>query len=524
MAPELHTKRSVLAWRVLAVLAVAWLIAILTEIADQLKLIDSVGENALRAVAFLILSGVFVAVVRRSFRTRVGRIVGFSCLFAIAGEVAIGITEDVDALENVPIIGRSSSVRNVLEKALYGAWLCGAASLLYLVFKSLEDSQDELREANRELREAQDLAVQRERLSAIGEMSHALAHDLNNTLSPIVAYADLLREVAPLNSEHRAWAKAISQAGSDATAVIQGLQRFSAQRSARPMERMDLREVIQQIPYLTRPKWKDEPQQSGHEIDFQLHLPDKPTWIRCDPVELRQVLVNLVFNAVDAMPEGGRLAIRLGRTEESAVLRVSDTGIGMNDEQRSRCFEPFYSAKSYADGLGLSVCFGVVRKHGGNISLSSSDGAGTTIEISLPLVPEDSGAASTAATSSDDRTVRKSILYIDDDARVRESTRRMLESAGHDVRVAGDGPSGFAEFRNGAYDLVITDLGMKVMDGSEVVRVIKEVDPIFPVALISGWPATDVAKRFSGTAKPDWIIEKPATLEDFRPALSPDPE
>ncbi|NQT15134.1 MAG: response regulator [Planctomycetes bacterium] len=350
-------------------------------------------------------------------------------------------------------------------------------------------------------------------------MANALAHDLNNTLSPVVGYAELLQGVSGLAPKHREWAAAIAQNASDAAVVVQKLQRFTAQRAVAAMERVDLREIVRQIPHLTRPKWKDEPQKSGCEIDFELRLSREPAPIGGDPAEIRQMLVNLVFNAVDAMPEGGTILIDLRSTDESVTMQVSDTGIGMNEEEQRRCLEPYYSTKTDGGGLGLSVSFGIVQRHGGSITLSSREGAGTTFEISFPRMAE-IGTANRETPQPARSPAGKRILYIDDDERVRKSMEAILQAKGHEVDTAEDGPSGLSEFRKGDYDLVITDLGMPGMDGSEVVRAIKAMDPTFPVALISGWPPSDVAKRFPDTARPDWIIGKPASFESLQPALS----
>lgn len=499
--PDRHVR---FGWQTLALFATAAVTVALLEIAEQQDLIGKRTEGVARFVVFLPLLSVFVALSRKPYFSASVKCAVLVCAFAAGTEMFLGVTEDIPSLDNVAIVGGNSRVRVVLEKALMGIWICSTFSLLYLLLKSVESVYGQI--------------VQRERLSALGEMSHALAHDLNNTLSPVVGYAQLLDRVSELAPEHREWVAAIAQNASDAAAVVQSLQRFTGQRDEATMECMDLREVVQQIPNLTRPKWKDEPQKTGREIDFQLQLTEEPAPIRGNPVELRQMLVNLVFNAVDAMPEGGTITIGLRSTDESVAMHVTDTGRGMTDEEQRRCLEPYYSNRPNGSGLGLSVCYGIVQKHNGNIRLSSRSGAGTTFDISFPrmLEPEEPQREVPPPTAS---PAEKHILYIDDDEQVRDATKWMLQVLGHRVDLAEDGPSGLSKFREGGYDLVITDLGMARMDGSEVVRAIKETDPTFPVALITGWPASDVAKRFSDTVRPDWIIEKPATLEDFQTAL-----
>lgn len=491
-------------WQTLALFATGAVIVVLLEIAQQQDVIGKLTESAARLAVFLVLLSVFVALSRKPYFSSSIKCAVLVCAFAAGTEMFLGVTEDIQSLKDVAVLGNNSRVRIVLEKALMGTWICSMFFLLYFLLRSVENAYRQI--------------VERERISALGEMSHALAHDLNNTLSPIVGYAQLLERASELAPEHRAWVAAIAQNASDAAAVVQSLQRFTGQRDEAAMECMDLKEIVQQIPHLTRPRWKDEPQKSGHEIDFQLQLAEESAQIRGNPVEMRQMLVNLVFNAVDAMREGGAITIGLRSTGESVTMQVSDTGRGMTEEEQRRCLEPYYSNKCNGSGLGLSVCYGIVQKHNGSISLASRAGAGTTFEISFPRILEPEQPQRETSQPAG-KPAEKRILYIDDDEQVRDSTKWMLQTLGHRVDLAEDGPSGLSKFRESDYDLMITDLGMAGMDGSEVVRAIKEADPAFPIVLITGWPASDVAKRFSDKDRPDWIIEKPATLEDLQYAL-----
>jgi len=492
-------------WQALALFATAAVAVALLEIAQQQQLIGKLTEGLARFVVFVFLMSVFVILSRKPYLPTSVKCAVLVCAVAAAFEMFLGVTEDIPSLENVAIVGDNSRTRIVLEKVLTGIWVCSLLSLLYLLLKSVENAYQKI--------------VERERLSALGEMSHGLAHDLNNTLSPIVGYTQLLEKALGLAPDHQEWVAAISQNASDAAAVVQSLQRFTGQRDEAAMECMDLKEIVQQIPHLTRPKWKDEPQKSGVEIDFHVQSGEEPSLIQGSPVEMRQMLVNLVFNAIDAMPEGGTINVSLRSTDESVTMRVSDTGLGMTDDEQRRCLEPYYSNSPNGSGLGLSVCYGIVQKHNGSISLSSRSGAGTTFEISFPRISEPE-TPQVPISLTENGLVEKRILYIDDDEHVRDSTKWMLKTLGHRADLAEDGPSGLAMFQEGDYDLVITDLGMPGMDGSEVVRAIKETNPTFPVALITGWPASDVAKRFSEKDRPDWIIEKPATLNELQSVLS----
>jgi len=285
-------------------------------------------------------------------------------------------------------------------------------------------------------------------------------------------------------------------------------------------ETLDLEELIRQVPDLTRPKWYNEALRTGREVVFDLQLVDVPP-VEGNASELRQVVMNLVFNAVEAMPEGGRLTLRLCTRSKDVVVEVTDTGMGMTDEQRKRCFDPFFTTKEEGSGLGLSVCHGTIQKHGGRMEIDSQQGKGTIVRMILPssaLVPED---AVTKAEDSDSISVPSDlrILYIDDDERVRDSLAMMIRSCGWDVDLAEDGPTGVAMLQSAAYDVVITDLGMPGMDGKEVTRIVKQIRPNTQVIVISGWDEAQVREDFCGDIKPDFIIPKPASLDYLEDAL-----
>ena len=230
-----------------------------------------------------------------------------------------------------------------------------------------------------------------------------------------------------------------------------------------------------------------------------------------DAPALRELLTNLVLNAIEAMPRGGRLSIETGLTESALTLTVTDTGLGMPEEVRLRAHEPFFTTKGVkSTGLGLSVAFGITRRHGGELTIQSEPGEGTTVRVSLPISVGAVPAAPPAAPLPR-RPLR--ILLVDDEADVRLALAEMLSTQGHTVVEAGSGSEAMRHLEaDGDVDLVLTDLVMPVMSGWELAAAVKALRHPLPVGIITGWG--DVQQPTAEMrAAVDFLLSKPVTLE-----------
>jgi CheY-like chemotaxis protein len=286
---------------------------------------------------------------------------------------------------------------------------------------------------------------------------------------------------------------------------------------------VQLNPLVEQIVDLTRARWSDMPQQRGIVVTVRKELaPDLPV-ILGSASELREALTNLVFNAVDAMPEGGTLTLRTAAQGDTVLLEVTDTGIGMDEEARQRCLEPFFTTKGErGTGLGLAMVYGIVKRHGAGLDIQSAPGKGTTLRIAFPLPQQIADPASTRDLPVLPQNLK--LLLIDDDPHLLKSLREILELEGHRITAAGDGATGVEEFRRaldaGApFDLVITDLGMPRMDGRAVAQSIKQMSPATPVILVTGWGQRPDA---GGESLPhiDRVVGKPPKLQELRRALA----
>ena len=384
---------------------------------------------------------------------------------------------------------------------------------------------------------AQQSALQQERLRALGQIASGIAHDINNALAPVLGFADLLeRSERSVSARGLRFLHTIKTAAQDITTIVGRMREFYRQRQPdEPMVQLQLNAVVQEAINLSRPRWRDIPQQRGLIIKLNTELDPQLALVPADECEVRQALVNLIINAVDAMPQGGELTIRTRQvpvpksnpalpTAFTVQVEVVDTGCGMDLETRRRCLEPFYTTKgARGTGLGLAMVYGVMERQGGRIEISSAPDQGTTMRLIFApgpplklLQPE--------APGSDAETASLNVLCIDDEPRVLEVLQELLQHLGHKTSTALGGEEGLTLFRGSAerhedFDAVITDLGMPGMDGYSFARQLKSESPSTPIILLTGWG------MFLGAEDPvsstvDLILPKPPAVNDLQSGLS----
>jgi signal transduction histidine kinase/CheY-like chemotaxis protein len=376
------------------------------------------------------------------------------------------------------------------------------------------------RQATRELesvREAQAQLVQAEKLRALGEMAGGVAHDFNNRLSVVLGQAEHMRtqlarnELTPAEMDRRL--QMIERAALDGAETVRRLFDFTRVTSrSDEMHPVDVSELFASVVAMAEPRWKDEARAGGRPIEIVTECDGGPT-ILGNPAELREGLLNLVFNALEAMPEGGRLTLASRIEGDWIRLEVKDTGIGMSAEIASRIFEPFFTTKGpQRSGLGLSVSYGIVRRHGGDLAVQSRPGRGTTFTITLPVRAVRSSEASRVGTASSPEPAGLRVLVVDDDDLVRETLADLCRSAGHHVCEASSGRAALGFLANHPVDLVCTDLGMPGLTGLELAPRIRSQWPAVKIALVTGWGVQlDPAQlRAEGV---DFLITKPFRIE-----------
>src|SRR4029079_1329423 len=302
----------------------------------------------------------------------------------------------------------------------------------------------------------------------------------------------------------------IIKSAEDGAHIIRRIQDFARQRPSREFEVISIAELLKDACEMTRPKW--ESRSEFAPIRFVLHA-DCKAYIKGDPVELREVLVNMVYNACDAMPSGGEVRVSVQETRDRAIVLISDTGTGMTADVRKRLFDPFFTTKGRkGTGMGLAVSFGIIRRHEGSIDVESEQGRGTTFKISLPRV------ANTPTRIADRHVVLETpvrygkvrVLVVDDETPVRDVLIEALEAEGCEVLAAQSGDIALAIYdqNQDSIDAVFTDIGMPEMSGWELVREIRARSRTVPLAIVSGW-ADAISVETRNTVNADWVIAKP---------------
>jgi signal transduction histidine kinase len=385
--------------------------------------------------------------------------------------------------------------------------------------EQVKERTAQLEELLTELRSTQEHVVKQERLSALGMMAGGIAHDFNNALTMVLGYGELLLPHILEHSPEReiSYLRHMIGAAEDATHVVSRLREFYRPATCNDLRMpVDLNEIAEQAVSLTSPKWKGRSRADGVQIEVQTDLRANAP-IAGNAAELREVLTNLIFNAVDAMPSGGRITVCTGVHDDGLIVSVSDSGIGMSDEDRARCLEPFFTTKGErGTGLGLSVVYGIVQRHGGTIDISSEVGRGTTFSIILPATTNEVETSAVVAEAGVDRSLR--ILVADDQEVICELIAEYLRADGHEVTVALDGREALVKFDRDHFDMVVTDQSMPGLSGEQLARAINEIAPGKPVILLTGF-GDEMQARGTLPEGIALIVGKPVSAADLRRAV-----
>jgi signal transduction histidine kinase/CheY-like chemotaxis protein len=381
----------------------------------------------------------------------------------------------------------------------------------------LSESNTQLEQALHDLETAQRQLVQEERLRVLGQMTSGIAHEFNNALSPISGFSELLLlrpelRSDPEKAEH--YLRSINTAARDAARIIGRLREFSkGTGDLGALEPVDLNGLLDETVSLTRPRWQAQSQAGGTEIHLITALGGDPV-VRADATALREVFTNLIFNASDAMPDGGELRVESEVNDATAVVRVRDGGTGMSPETLAHCFDPFYSTKGdKGTGLGLALVASMVERHGGTIEADSTLGRGTTFTVRLPLVTERSSTGTTPSRAASGASLR--VMVVDDETPVREVMSVVLKEEGHLVWPAASGREALDLLRNGHFDVLVTNLAMDGLRGDALAAQAKDLYPDLTVVLVSGFLDPEI--DLNGV---DTVLAKPVSASALRDAIA----
>ncbi|MBV9135231.1 MAG: response regulator [Chloroflexi bacterium] len=362
-----------------------------------------------------------------------------------------------------------------------------------------------------------------ERLRALGEMASGIAHDLNQSLALITGYSDMARQELSLESPDllrvREMVEITARAALEGGQALRGLLTFvRSQELLAEAERLDVQELLRDAARLTAPRWRDAPQAEGRPIHLSVDASENLA-VTGSAAALREAITNLIFNAVDALPQGGSIQLVARTQDDRVVIEVRDTGTGIPPDIQAKIFDPFFTTKGErGTGLGLPQVLSIVERHMGSIDVESDPRRGTSFIISLP--PSEQQAKPSARTTervteAPGRLIR--ILIVEDEDQLARMASLVLKQRGHDVCVADSGDAAITILEEDApFDLIISDLGLGPgKNGWEVAEAVRQRSPGTRFVLVTGWGAAiDLAEaRLRGV---DRIIAKPYRIAELR--------
>lgn len=352
--------------------------------------------------------------------------------------------------------------------------------------------------------------LQQERFRALEQMARGVAHDFNNVLAKILGFNELLltwpENLADVQRTKKIL-QMINNTAQEATEIVRRLREFYRPRKQSETKTpINILPIIERAIALTKPSWDQQARARGVTVQLLTTLEPVPP-VEGSDSELREVLINLILNSVDALPEGGTIRITTRASSDHVVIEVQDTGIGMTEDVRQRCLEPFFSTKGNASmGLGLSIVFGIIRRHGGEVVVASKPGQGTTFTLRLPAY-----AGNEAVPAQPLR--RLHALVVEDEPDLRQILSEYLSGDGHTCETATNGREALERFRAGRFDLVIADHVMPELNGDGLATAVKALSPQSPVILVTGY----------GDGLPenvDLVLQKPVTQAALRQGLA----
>ncbi len=358
--------------------------------------------------------------------------------------------------------------------------------------------------------------MQSEKLRAMGIMAAGIAHDFNNVLAIINSHVEMIESICDDNEELLDGFRAIGRAVDDGTETVRRLSEFTRMRkSASKHVLVNIVDIIKESIDLTKPTWKDVAHAGGVTYDIDIEGLSSVPNILGSPSELREVVINMINNATDAMPGGGRITFLTWEKYNSTFMSIADNGSGMSKEVQSRIFDPFYTTKGAdGSGLGMSVSFGIVGKHGGRIDVISQIGDGSVFTIEFPVATKKTFQDVSLETDIDIKTNKYRILVADDVKEISGILYMFLSRQGYNVDRVDSGAEAIKLLEKESFDLVICDLGMPVVSGWDVIRFVESLKRKPKIGLITGW-ADMLDSLKEDDLGVDFVISKPIKFRKF---------
>ena len=445
-------------------------------------------------------------------------LIGKNALFTVHPEDYQKVSEELIKLKSDPNYRLQENFRYKCKDGSYKfIELTGVNLLNDPIIKGIVANYKDISER----KNAERAVIENQRLSAVGEIASSVAHDFNNSLQSILGNLELIELKGNIPQNIIKYLESIKTATIDSAQRVKLLQRFSGlKQNSSSYQAININKIIEDVIVQTRPLWKNASEKKGIKISIVKEFKDLPS-VSGNEGELRTVLYNVIKNSVEAMPKGGEILISTYSNDNSVKIEIADSGIGMDENTKTRIFQPFFTTKGFEQGrgMGMSGAYSIINEHKGSIEIvNSSPGEGTTIGITLPICLTNYSENETTIPEKVNNSIR--ILWIDDDTMIREIATEMIIHLGHKGDVAESGEAALALLKNNQYDLIITDIGMPDMNGWQLIEKVKEKfgDEI-NIAVLSGW-SDQLKQEDLRKHNITYTLSKPFKISQFQELIS----
>ena len=367
-----------------------------------------------------------------------------------------------------------------------------------------------------EKKKMQGVLLQTEKLKALGVITSGVAHDFNNILAVISGNTQLLQESLSADNKSADRLSTILKAASDGAEIVRRMRKFMAvEKDVSEFISVNIKDVIKHSVDFTMPRWKNMAIARGINYDIDMKgVKDVPA-IAGNPTELREVLINIINNALDVMPEGGTILIRTWSNDKNVYVSISDTGTGITKEVKEKIFDPFFTTKrAKGSGLGMSVSYGIIKSHGGNIEIESKDGACSTFTLTFPRDRETRQSKVSPEQTHEAKLKKLRILVIDDEEGICSMLKEFFTRNGHKAKSFSSCAEAIKILNSEEFDLVLCDLVMPDLTGHDVIEIVDKLDKKPKIGLITGWDEKIESKERE-ELNVDFIIKKPFVLSEL---------
>ena len=365
--------------------------------------------------------------------------------------------------------------------------------------------------AEREKR--RDELLQLEKMNSVRTIVAGIAHEFNNILAVVHGNAEVLEDGFENEKELKKGLHNIKKASDEGAGIVRDMITI-AQSDKDTSEHLffDLKQLIIQAIEAVMPGWKNIAYFSEMKYKIDRNGMKRIPGVFCNPTELREVFVNIINNALDAMPDGGRISFSTWSNEDTVFVEISDTGMGMSEEVKNRIFDPFFTtSRPERTGLGMGVAYSIITRHGGKIGVESEEGKGTTLTLSLPINNEIKQQKLSSKSAPDKMAKGLSILVVDDEEEICNILDKFFSRVGHMVKAVSSGAEAIELAKREDFDLVICDLTMPGVTGYDVIKALNELDKVPKIGISTG-SIEDYSSAEVNALKADFIINKPFRL------------